>query len=438
MSGERRLPAERVLPDLSPSPPCIVLGVEGLIGLALVRELGRAGIRVVAVSHELGAIGLHSRHAWRRVHVPALRSEDTLALLRALGEELGTCSLLTVSEVNIQWLHAHADQLGRVRAALPPAAAFAVALDKSATLRAAEQVGLAVPQSLQPRNWAEARAAAADFPLPAVLKWADPNQVAPRLSRLGLALVKAEYVHTREAFAAVMDRYAALGEWPLLQQYCPGRGLGQFFFMHQGEVLQRFQHLRVAEWPPEGGFSSVCDAIPLDMHRTLQEKSLALLRAIGWQGVAMVEYRWDAASDSAMLMEINGRFWGSYPLAMHCGAGFALLMHHMALGNPLPRMPPARADLRARTVTTELKRLARLLLAPGRIQDPHFRIDLGAELSRFVLDFVRPRVRYFLWTWSDPLPFFIDLRNLASKLMASVRRNMTNLAARRPKQPPPA
>ncbi len=51
--------------------------------------------------------------------------------------------------------------------------------------------------------------------------------------------------------------------------------------MRNGEVLRRFQHTRIAEWPPEGGFSSVCDSVPLSEHRELQERSIALLRAIG-------------------------------------------------------------------------------------------------------------------------------------------------------------
>lgn len=62
-----------------------------------------------------------------------------------------------------------------------------------------------------------------------------------------------------------------------------------------------------------GGFSSVCDALPLSEHQALQAQSVALLRAIGWEGVAMVEYRFDPATGTAVLMEINGRFWGSYP-----------------------------------------------------------------------------------------------------------------------------
>ncbi|MBI5256417.1 MAG: ATP-grasp domain-containing protein [Burkholderiales bacterium] len=393
-------------------PPCVVLGVESQIGLSLVRELGQAGVRVIAVSHQPTALGLASRHVWRRLVAGPPRSEALLAALRALGEELGPVALMTVSEANIAWLLRQRAALGSLVPVLPDPEALAVVLDKQRTLAAARAVGIDVPRSEEPRSLAEVEALAGDFPLPAVAKWKDANAVAPRLEAAGMEMVKAEYIDDVAALRAWGQRHDTLGEWPLLQQYCPGMGLGQFFFMHQGEALRRFQHLRVAEWPPEGGFSSVCDAVPLDQHVELQQRSIALLRAIGWQGVAMVEYRWDPATGRAMLMEINGRFWGSLPLALHAGAGFAELAYRSALGLPMRALPAPRGDLRCRMVATEVKRLARILLAPGRIQDRHFRVRPLAELWRFVADYFRPRVRYYLWSWDDPAPFWADLKNV--------------------------
>jgi len=167
-----------------------------------------------------------------------------------------------------------------------------------------------------------------------------------------------------------------------VQEYCSGVGLGQFFFMHRGKAVRRFQHLRVAEWPPEGGFSSVCDAVPLDRFVELQEKSIRLLQHIGWDGVAMVEYRYDPASGRAVLMEVNGRFWGSFPLAMYCGAGFGLLAYGLQGRDRMPDLPPLRENLRCRMVVTEVKRLKRILLEPGQIRDRTFQVRPLAVVMR--------------------------------------------------------
>ena len=196
---------------------------------------------------------------------------------------------------------------------------------------------------------------------PVVVKWADPIAAMARLHAHGLALQKLEFAADEAALRRIGERFAPAGIWPLIQEYCPGRGLGQFFFMHEGRAVRRFQHQRIAEWPPEGGFSSVCDAVPLSHHQELQERSIALLQAIGWEGCAIVEYRLDDATGEAALMEVNGRFWGSFPLAVQAGAGFANLAYHLQGLGQTPELPPLTEELRCRMVTTELKRLVRIL-----------------------------------------------------------------------------
>ena len=94
-------------------------------------------------------------------------------------------------------------------------------------------------------------------------------------------------------------------------------------FLDRGEVLLRLRHRRISKWPPEGGTSTVCESLPLSLNAELFAKSEALLRLIGWEGAAMVEYRLDPRTGRAALMEINGRFWCSLPLAYHSGVPFA-------------------------------------------------------------------------------------------------------------------
>lgn len=388
---------------------CIVLGVETQIGLSLIRELGAAGVRVIAFTHQPKALGLASRHVWRAEVVGPPRSEAWVQRLQELGESLPQCSLITISEANLLWLDTQRARLSALHLALPPREALALVLDKQRTLALAEELGLSIPRTEEPQSPEDIERLAQDFPFPAILKWKDPNAIAPRLSAAGIALEKVEYIEEGSALRRACARYAPVGAYPLVQQYCAGGGLGQFFFMHEGAAARRFQHLRVAEWPPEGGFSSVCDALPQEANAALQQQSIALLRAIGWQGVAMVEYRLDPQSGRAWLMEINGRFWGSYPLAFHAGAGFGVLTHAAALGRELPALAPARDDLRCRMMSTELKRLVRVLLRPSRIQDPRFVRRPLWELIRFTTDFLRPRVRYYLWSWADPKPWWRDL-----------------------------
>ncbi|THF61621.1 carboxylate--amine ligase [Pseudothauera rhizosphaerae] len=402
-----------------PSPPCLVLGIDTQIGLGVIRELGRAGIPVIGLANRANSIGLTSRYLHRGLVAGPRRDEALVARIRALGEEYGEAVLLAISETDLTWLIANANRLGRVRAVTPPPEAFRSVLDKTRTLELARQVGIRVPVSVHCETLADWQRAAASVRYPVIVKWADPMSAARRLQPLNLKPRKLEYALDADALLAIGRRYEAAGVWPLVQEYCPGRGLGQFFFMHEGRAVRRFQHLRIAEWPPEGGFSSVCDAVPLSQHADLQERSIALLQALGWEGVAMVEYRLDEATGEAVLMEINGRFWGSFPLAVHAGAGFALLAYGLQGLGRMPELPPLADDLRCRMGSTELKRLARILFQPGRIADPHFRRRPAHEAWRYLRDFLRPKVRYYLWSGDDPRPFFADLRNVVRKLLPS-------------------
>ena len=402
---------------LDPRLPCIVLGLETQIGLAIVRELGRAGVRVIGVAHDRNAIGLASRYLEHQLVVTQPRSPELLAALCALGDTYGPCSLLAVSEANLSWLAANRNLMGNVRPIVPTPEMLAIVLDKQRTLAAAKAVGITVPESIETLSMEHAVKIASSFKFPAVLKWKDPNSVVTELEAKSLDMIKAEYVYSPAQFMAVVRRYEPVGEWPILQTYCPGRGLGQFFYIHQGKAVRRFQHLRIAEWPPEGGFSTVCDSIPLNQHTALQEKSITLLNHIGWEGVAMVEYRWDPTSNEAVLMEINGRYWGSYPLAVHCGGAFALISYFLTNGIALPPLPEVSSGIRCRMMSTELKRLYRILFDSQKIEDRSFKVEKRVEISRFVADFFRPRVTYYLWDKDDPKPFRADLANLFRKII---------------------
>ena len=393
-------------------PPCIVLGLETQIGLSIVRELGRAGVPVIGIAQEPDAIGLKSRYLARGLVTQKPRSAELISEIHALGEELGECCLITVSEANLIWLASHRGEFGKVKPILPPQEALKVVLDKQQTLKLAQSIGVAVPETAEPTSMLEVEQVAGRFRFPAVLKWKDPNAAMPYLRLYGIQLVKAEYAYSSEELLAIARRYEPAGKWPLIQEYCPGVGLGQFFYMHEGKAIRRFQDVRIAEWPPEGGFSSVCDAVPLTEHKTLQEESIALLQAIGWQGVAMVEYRFDPTTGRGVLMEINGRYWGSYPLAMQAGANFSLLSYSLESHLGMPSMPKLRENLRCRMVVTELKRLWRIFIHPELVADRSFKIKRIAETFRFVRDFIRPNVCYYVWTKSDPGPFFEDMRNL--------------------------
>lgn len=398
----------------APLLPAVVLGIDTPIGLTIVRDLGMRGVPVHGIAWSDGALGLASRY----LHRGLLRADGEAALIEqliALSGELGTACLFAIAENDIALLNRHRDRLPGYRLMFADEARMNRVLNKEQTYAAAARAGLHVPQTRQIASMEQAWAASRELRFPVVLKWANPHEVTRRLSVAGLALEKARYCQTPEELLDYLGPYQRIGVYPMAQEYCAGHGLGQFILMQGGQARYVFQHQRVHEWPPEGGFSSLCVSVGPERHDQLMRQSIALLRELDWEGVAMVEYRHDPATGASALMEINGRFWGSLPLAWHAGASFPWLAYQLFGMGRAPAPAPYRAGVRCRFMAPETKRLLRVLFQPQRIADRSLAFKRLPTLIGYLADFLRPSTRYFVFSWRDPAPFFKDVKNLGRK-----------------------
>ena len=138
----------------------------------------------------------------------------------------------------------------------------------------------------------------------------------------------------------------------------------------------------------------------------------------------MVEYRHDPASGESALMEVNGRFWGSLPLAYHAGAHFPTLSYQLlGLGEPLT-VTPYRSGMRCRFMVPEIKRLLRVLFSQRHIADKTLVFRRLPTLAGFCIDFLRPSSRYYVFDMRDPKPFFTDIGHMLKKGLGAVLRRV--------------
>jgi len=116
----------------------------------------------------------------------------------------------------------------------------------------------------------------------------------------------------------------------IVQDYVEGEGCGFFAITKDsGQPLASFCHRRLREYPISGGPSTLCESI---FDATLVELGNRVLRRLNWRGIAMVEFRHDRRRQKYNFLEINPRFWGSLPLAIHCGINFPVYQVQLALG----------------------------------------------------------------------------------------------------------
>lgn len=311
--------------------PVVVTDVRYRMSLPVIRSLGKEKIPVISAerkgSDKKKALGFYSKHSKENVFLQDA-SEDIdgfISDLRTLCEKqaekpviipVGIATLLAMCERREELL-SFAD------VALPPLDMIELANDKSRLIPFAESIGVPVPETTFLKDGESIEELADRIRLPAVIKL-------PRGEMLGLSPdERYKIVRTREDFVSSYSKFHSLDPEVLVQQYIEGDGYGvSAVFGKNNEPLEIFCHHRIREYPSSGGPSSFCESADLP---ELAKHAINLLRALHWEGVAMVEFK-GSPETGFYLMEINPRFWGSSALAPNSGCNISLALYRAAKG----------------------------------------------------------------------------------------------------------
>jgi predicted ATP-grasp superfamily ATP-dependent carboligase len=399
LAGERLGTGQKVL---------ILDGTERA-GLAVARALVAAGYEVhVAAPRRLSLAGVS-----RGVHACSLET-DPLDDPARYAAEVGRLVRTREIQVLLPLTDASVEAVLEYRASFPPdlavplpdLATYRRASDKLEMLELARASGFAVPETVVARSAAEGDVLAATMSFPAAVK--------PHRSVVSAGGGRARHKTGVTMVADTAAMRAALAALPpaafpvLLQRRIHGPGEGLFLLRWDGQTRARFAHRRLREKPPAGGVSVYRESIapPPDLVRAGER----LLEALDWRGVAMIECKRDETTGRHVLMEINGRFWGSLQLAIDAGVDFPALLVACALGHTPPPADgrPYQIGIRSRWLWGDVDHLyLRLRRSSSALQ-----LSGGAgSRVRALLEFLafRPgRDRSEVWRWRDPAPFLLE------------------------------
>lgn len=397
----------------------LLLGEDLRSFLAAARSLGRGGLEVHAATaaSPTRAPALRSRYL-RAVHpLPDYDADPGawVAALRRLLVRERFALVLPCADATILPLHRHRGELEALAPLyLLSEEAQAVIGDKRRTAELARSLGVRAPRELIARSLSDGEEALRELGLPIVLK--------PRESfRLG-ALHRKRLVRTARDRGELERLLRALLEEGevLLQEHLPGVGVGVEALACDGEVLLAFQHVRVHE-PPGGGGSSYRRSAPLD--ERLLDATARLLGALRYTGVAMAEFRVDARSGAFALLEINGRLWGSLPLAVAAGADFPLHLYEMLARGRRDFPRRYRVGLYGRNLSGDLSYLWQSL----RGRDAAALLQVPLELRHLLLG----RERLDTLTLDDPAPALGELAALLGQARGAAAVRAASLLSRR-------
>jgi predicted ATP-grasp superfamily ATP-dependent carboligase len=343
----------------------------------------------------LAARSRWARH-WHEIPRPDAGLE---AFLSALGDAIsahGYELVFASSDAEILIL-SHERERIPARVPYPPHDVMVRAMDKAQLASVAKRVGLRSPESAASGEEARER-------------WGTrPVVVKERLH--GTVSAGGMLTHLqpfRSADPAEIDRRAveitAAGGTPLIQEMVAGRLMAFTSIVdEQGRMVSRVQQEAERTYPQGLGCSVRAHTVPVD--EDLAARVARLLEKLGWSGLSELQFIVPEQGEP-LLIDFNGRFYGSMSLALAAGANLPAVWAEIAIGAPIDALAgDAAPGVRYQWFEGDL-RAAR--------EHPRALVLDVADCLRYALG-VRHRIR----NATDPVP---GLRTAASLIGRAARK----------------
>jgi len=272
-----------------------VVDVGWVNGLAAVRSLGRAGIRVLAVDHRPSALGFRSRYAEALVSPDPFEDERRFVdFIRALGDVV----VFPTHDDSLNAIGRYADDL-EVRTPFPGWTVLEQLQSKRAQLDRASEAGVDIPEP-EPGTF------------PVIVK---PDRSVEFKRRYRRQAFRCETPGELDAALAKTEEFGAI-----VQELVPGGDDALYtvgsYIDADGEALGLFCGRKLRQTPPGIGTCRVGEAVWV---QEVVDAALRLLRAFDYRGISQVEFKRDPRDGRFKLMEINARLWQWHGLAAACG-----------------------------------------------------------------------------------------------------------------------
>jgi protein-tyrosine-phosphatase/predicted ATP-grasp superfamily ATP-dependent carboligase len=337
--------------------------------------------------------------------------------LNAIIEQENIDTIMPGNDLAMRSLLPHYGALAsRVMLTIPDPCAVTAVLDKSRTLDVARRCAVTVPQTFDIKSINDLTLKAATLRFPIVAK---PSQAGVKYG------LKAQYFNHISELVATFEEDPQFGLDTIFQTFVSGHSVGLSGLMHRGVFVAPFQHRRIQQWPASGGVAVLMESESVDI--ALLDKASDLLNAIKWEGPAMVEFRRDARTGEHFFLEVNGRFWGSLPLAWRCGLDFPYLQWQALHGMLGRKSFPYAAGVRVRWSGGAIRRLDKLWT--DREERRLCGISRAAALGQFLVCFA-PGVRSALFDLKDPRPELADVLSALRVAGRSIVRRLVPQSTR--------
>jgi predicted ATP-grasp superfamily ATP-dependent carboligase len=373
----------------------VVTDVHSRSALAGMRDLGRAGLDVLALGPQRSAAGTWSSYAAGWALAPD-SVEEPAAFVRRIAElagDEGPFVLYPSGEPAIDALVQFGHELP-ASVTLPYAdlGTLEVLRDKRALAGLAARAGLTTPATVMEATAAEV--AASPPPIPCAVKQVLPD---------GALKNRTQIVLTPAQLHELLDSLPP-DEPLLIQERAEGALTGLAVVIdREGRLVARFQQVSRRLWPVHAGGSTL--AVSVEPDEELTARAARMLADAGFWGLAQLQFL--PTPRGPGLIDVNPRFYGSMPMATASGVNLPAAWHAVATGERTPVVGPYRVGVGYRWLEGDLTAAFNGL--PGRLVTRTPRPKSGA-----------------IWASDDPLPSMILA---AEAVRVRLRRRLTGAPA---------
>ena len=375
--------------------------------LAVTRSLGKRGIEVLVGEEKKDSLASYSKYCSGRVVYPSPYNnpEGFNQFLMEFVRQARIDMVVPITDVAMHLVSQYKKDLQNfTKLPIPEFEAFDFASNKSSLLKYAREQGIPIPNTYFIEGPDSLKAALNQVTYPVVVK--------PGRSRIptegGWIHTQVHYAESEEELIRLYETQPYLRFPSMIQERITGPGVGLFVLFNRGELVTAFSHRRLKEKPPSGGVSVLCESIPVDPN--LKEQAVGLFKSLGWHGVAMMEYKLDQRTGTPLLMEVNGRFWGSLQLAIDAGMDFPYLLFRLATEGRVEAPQSYRVGVKSRWLLGDLDHL--ILRIFKKDQDLHLPSGFPSRTKTLIqfLKFYQPGLHDEILSLKDPRPFLYELK----------------------------
>ena len=277
--------------------------------LAIVRCLGKKGIRVVVSSEKEPCIAGISRYC-DKCYIVKNKVKEYKEIIKK--EHINV--ILPVGYKSVKFFSYNKKIFDKI-AKIPIVnyKKFLVAGDKSKTYKFAEKIKIPVPKTV------------------IIKKISDLNKIKkfPVVIKASEESGSVKYAHNKKELITIFEqmrtKYKKHLHPPIIQEYIPGiNGYGFYALYWKGKLVAYYMHQRLHMFPRSGGASTMAQTF---YDKKLFELGKRILDKLRWHGVAMVEFKKNEENGKYYLIEINPKYWGSLDLGIH--AGYEIPYYHV-------------------------------------------------------------------------------------------------------------